>query len=182
MAAGFEEIEAVTVIDVLRRAGIEVFVAGLAPGAVTGSHGISIVPDGELDALASDWSEAIVLPGGMPGTEALREDPRVLAIVKQLYDGGKTVAAICAAPTVLAAAGIEASTELTSHPSVRAELGAATVVADRAVVCSANLITSQGAGTAMEFALALVAEWGTPERARELASAMVVSGDLELGR
>ncbi len=181
LAAGFEEIEAVTIIDVLRRAEIEVFVAGLAAGPAIGSHGISVVPDGELDEVASDWPEAIVLPGGMPGTVALREDPRVLAIVKRLSDRGKTVAAICAAPTVLSAAGIEASSELTSHPSVRGELGAATVVADRSVVRSGNLITSQGAGTAMEFALALVAEWVEPERARELASAMVVSGDLELG-
>ena len=175
LAEGFEEIEAVTVIDVLRRAGLDVFVAGLAPGVVTGAHGVGVVTDGELGELAADWAQAIVLPGGMPGTRALREDERVLALVRDLAGQGRLTAAICAAPTVLAAAGVEGGRVLTSHPSVRTELGAAKVVTDARVVRSGNVLTSQGAGTAMEFALALVAELVSPGRAAELAAAMVVA-------
>lgn len=174
LAEGFEEIEAVTVIDVLRRADLDVRVAGLEPGPVTGSHGIPITPDAALEEVPADWPDAIVLPGGMPGTVALREDERVLGHVRRLSGAGRTTAAICAAPTVLAAAGVEAGRDLTSHPSVRAELGSARVVADEAVVRSGHVVTSQGAGTAMEFALALVADLVSEDRSRQLAEAMVV--------
>jgi len=174
LAPGFEEIEAVVVIDVLRRAGIEVRVLGLAPGPVTGSHGITLVPDGVLEGVRAEELEMLVLPGGMPGARHLREDPRVLALVRALEGAGRTVAAICAAPTVLAAAGVLEGREVTAHPSVRDQLAPATVRAQPRVVRSGAVVTSQGAGTAMEFALELVAGLVGAAKAAELRAAMLV--------
>lgn len=174
LAEGFEEIEAVVIIDVLRRAGVEVCVAGLVPGLVTGSHGITLATDRALAEVDAASLAMIVLPGGMPGTANLRKDRRVLDLVRTLESSARPVAAICAAPTVLAAAGVLAGRSVTSHPSVRGELTGATVVDQPRVVRSGPVITSQGVGTALEFALELVTELVGPERARGLRSALLV--------
>jgi 4-methyl-5(b-hydroxyethyl)-thiazole monophosphate biosynthesis len=173
LAAGFEEIEAVTIVDVLRRAGLDVTVAGLAPGPVTGSHGIAVIPDADLGALDAAAFTMIVLPGGMAGTRNLMSDERVLALVRRLSSEGKRTAAICAAPLVLHAAGVLAGVPVTSHPSVREKLSGAIVRAGPRVVRSGPVTTSQGAGTAMEFALALVADLCGEAQAAELARAMI---------
>lgn len=174
LAEGFEEIEAVTIVDVLRRAGLDVTVAGLRPGAVRGAHGIPIVPDVELGALELDGFGVLVLPGGQPGTRNLAADERVLALVRRLHAQGRRTAAICAAPAVLHAAGILRGVAVTSHPSVRQSLSGADVRAEPRVLRSGSVLTSQGAGTALEFALELVAELAGPEKADELAQAMIV--------
>lgn len=173
LAEGFEEIEAVTIVDVLRRAELEVTVAGLVPGPVRGSHGIPVTPDAHLGDLDTSTFTMVVLPGG-PGTKNLAQDERVLAVVRRLAAEGKRTAAICAAPLVLHAAGVIEGVPVTSHPSVRGKLPGA-IVRDRPrVVRSGPIVTSQGAGTAMEFALALVADLRGEARAAELAAAMVV--------
>jgi protein deglycase len=174
LAEGFEEIEAVTIVDVLRRAELDVTVAGLAPGAVRGSHGIPVTPDAAIGDLDLRAFTMIVLPGGMAGTRKLMADERVLGLVRRLAAEGKRTAAICAAPLVLHAAGVIDGVPVTSHPSVRAQLGGAVVREEPRVLRSGPVTTSQGAGTAMEFALALVAELRGRERADELAAAMVV--------
>jgi 4-methyl-5(b-hydroxyethyl)-thiazole monophosphate biosynthesis len=174
LAPGFEEIEAVTIIDVLRRAGVDVCVAGLGPGPVRGAHGIELGTDCLLDAVDPATLAMLVLPGGIPGTTNLRADARVLALVRALESSGRTVAAICAAPTVLSAAGVLAGREATSHPSVRAQLTGATVRTER-VVCSGPVVTSQGVGTALDFALALVRELCGADRAAELRAALLVA-------
>jgi len=174
LAAGFEEIEAVVVIDVLRRAGVEVRVAGVRPGAVTGSHGITLSTDCALDDVRAGELDMLVLPGGMPGAANLRSDARVLALVRELERSGRTVAAICAAPTVLAAADVLEGRRVTSHPSVRDQLPGARVVDAPRVVRSGPVVTSQGVGTALEFALELVAQLVGPGKAEELARAMLV--------
>ena len=173
LAEGFEEIEAVTIVDVLRRADLDVTVAGLSAGAVKGSHGISVTPDAHLGDLDTSVFTMIVLPGG-PGTRLLAQDERVLGIVRRLAAEGKRTAAICAAPLVLHAAGVLEGVPVTSHPSVRGKLPGA-IVRDRPrVVRSGPIATSQGAGTAMEFALALVADLCGEAKAADLATAMVV--------
>ena len=178
LAEGFEEIEAVAVIDVLRRAGLEVVTASLdAETSVTGAHGIAVAADAPLASLDPGSFDAVVLPGGMPGTLHLMEDERVLAAVRCLHGAGKTPAAICAAPMVLAAAGVVDGVPVTSHPSVRGKLGGAEVREAPRVVRSGNVFTSQGPGTAIEFALALVEELVGAERARELAAALLVRAD-----
>jgi 4-methyl-5(b-hydroxyethyl)-thiazole monophosphate biosynthesis len=174
LAEGFEEIEAVVIIDVLRRAGLEVRVAGLVPGPVRGAHGITLATDCALDEVSADGLAMIVLPGGMPGTANLRKDARILELVRRLEGSGRLVAAICAAPTVLAAAGVLAGRRVTSYPSVRDQLPGAEVVDRPSVVRSGSIITSQGVGTALEFALQLVAELAGAARAAELRTALLV--------
>ncbi|MBL8857315.1 MAG: DJ-1/PfpI family protein [Planctomycetes bacterium] len=177
LAPGFEEIEFVTIVDVLRRADLDVTVASLQPGSVRGSHGIEIAPDAALGDLDTSVFTLIVLPGGQPGTRNLAADGRVLALVRRLASAGAgasrtRTAAICAAPVVLHAAGILRGVEVTAHPSVHKELVDATVNTESRVVRSGSVCTSQGAGTALEFALALVAELKGAARAAELRAAM----------
>jgi 4-methyl-5(b-hydroxyethyl)-thiazole monophosphate biosynthesis len=175
LAPGFEEIEAVTIIDVLRRAEVHVVVAGLSDGPVWGAHGLEITADATLDSIVADELRMIVLPGGMPGTTHLMEDPRVLELVRALHANGRTTAAICAAPLVLAAAGVVDGVQVTAHPSVHEQLGTARVETASRVVRAGSVLTSQGPGTALEFALAIVEELRGPEKAAELARAMIVT-------
>lgn len=174
LAEGFEEMEAVIVIDVLRRAGIEVAVAGLAgAGPVLGSRGITVVAETDWDDAVAEPYDAIVLPGGLGGTYAMRDDERVVAAVRGTHDDGRLTAAVCAAPLVLARAGLVEGRSLTSHPSVRDELaGAGATVDDGRVVRDGVLLTSQGPGTAMEFALEVAAELAGADVAADVSSAM----------
>jgi 4-methyl-5(b-hydroxyethyl)-thiazole monophosphate biosynthesis len=157
LAPGFEEIEAITVIDILRRAGVEVTVAGTQPGVIEASRKTKHLPDCTLDeAMArADEFDMIVLPGGQPGTTNLRADQRVKAVIERLKARNKITAAICAAPTVLSAYGVLRGKRATSHPGVRGTLDAGEVVNERVVV-DGPVVTSQSAGTAMEFAFKLV--------------------------
>lgn len=173
LAPGFEEIEAITVIDVLRRADIQVTVAGLGKGEITGSHEITVLPDKTLDEIQPEGFDMVVLPGGLPGTDHLREDPRVLAFVQEMARAGKHTCAICAAPTVLEAAGVAMGRTVTSHPVVREALKGLDYREDRVVV-DGSLVTSRGAGTAMEFALELVRILAGSEKADLLAQLMIV--------
>jgi 4-methyl-5(b-hydroxyethyl)-thiazole monophosphate biosynthesis len=155
LAPGFEEIEALTVVDILRRAGAEVVMAGTIDGPVEGRSRIRVIPDTPLDDVESGGFDMVVLPGGAPGTENLKKDARVGRLVKELYGDNRLVTAICAAPTVLSALGLTDGKKVTSHPSVREALKNSLVLDDRVVV-DGLLITSQGPGTALEFAFALV--------------------------
>jgi 4-methyl-5(b-hydroxyethyl)-thiazole monophosphate biosynthesis len=157
LAEGFEELEAVTIIDILRRAGIEVAVASLAGSPVTGAHGIRLAADAPLAALVGQDFDMIALPGGMPGAQHLKDDPRIAAFLRRLHDAGRPVAAICAAPMVLAAAGLLEGRRATSYPGFLEDAAVSTVVGD-AVVVDRGVITSRGPGTALDFALALVEE------------------------
>lgn len=169
LAQGFEELEAVTIVDILRRAGLEVVVASLAGGTVTGSHGIRIEADAVLaDVVDADF-DAIALPGGMPGADNLKRDPRIAALVRRLHGAGRPVAAICAAPMVLDAAGVLDGRRATSYPGFLKDAAKARVV-DEAVVADGGVITSRGPGTALDFALALVAELAGPAARRAVES------------
>jgi protein deglycase len=157
LAPGFEEIEAITVIDILRRAGVDVVAAGTQPGPIEASRKTKHIPDCTLDDVRAEDFDMIVLPGGQPGATNLRNDPRVKRIVETLQAKGRHIAAICAAPSVLSAYGVLKDRVVTSHPSVRAEVAAgAREVSDQRVVIDGPIVTSQAAGTAMEFAFALV--------------------------
>lgn len=174
LAEGFEEIEAVAIVDVLRRAEVEVVVAGLTARRVVGAHGMALEADALLAEVDATTFDMLVLPGGMPGTVNLLEDERVLAAVRELHARGRTTAALCAAPRVLASAGVLAGREVTSHPSVRGMLAPAEVRASPRVIRSGTIVTSQGPGTAIEFALELVRELAGDERAEALAAGMIV--------
>ena len=157
LAPGFEEIEAITVIDILRRAGVSVTVAGTHAGPIEASRQTRHLPDCTLDEVRAEDFDMLVLPGGLPGTTNLRQDPRVRQIIDALHARHCYLAAICAAPTVLGAAGVLAGRTATGHPSVHAELATqAGQVSHAPVVVDGTIITSQSAGTALEFAFKLV--------------------------
>lgn len=170
---GFEEIEAVTPIDLLRRAGIDVTVAALAETIhVTGRSRITVHADTPLGTVAPDRPfDLLFLPGG-PGVKHLRADARVRDRVLAQAAGPGWLAAICAAPTVLHDAGLLAGRRYTAHFSVAGELEE--IRADEAVVVDGRIITSRGAGTALPFGLKLVEVLAGPEKAREIAASICV--------
>jgi 4-methyl-5(b-hydroxyethyl)-thiazole monophosphate biosynthesis len=176
LAPGVEEMEAVIVIDVLRRAGVDTVAAGLEEGVLRASRDVQLLPDLPLSELtdAKDF-DLLVLPGGMPGTLALREDLRVRDLLLHYWQApGARVAAICAAPLVLDAHGLLENRRFTCHPSVTSQI-AGGLRKEEAVVVDGNLITSQGPGTAITFALTLVELLVSAELRRELAAGMCVS-------
>lgn len=155
LAEGSEELEAVTVIDLLRRAGVQVTVAGLQAGPLCASRGVMLLPDTTLEAALMHEFDMLVLPGGQPGTNHFKADARVLALVQRMAAAGKRVTAICAAPSVLAAAGVLDGKRATCFPGA---LDAYPQVLQQraAVVEDGQFITSRGPGTAMDFALMLI--------------------------
>jgi protein deglycase len=170
LADGFEEIEAVTPIDVLRRAGAEVTVAAVGDGIhVSGRSGITFHADTTLAAVEGSRFDCVVLPGG-PGVGRLRGDARVSAIVKRQHSEGGWIAAICAAPVVLKDAGILDGRRFTAHFSVAGELPG--VLLDERVVVDGRLVTSRGAGTALDFGLSLVERLVSREKALSVAQSI----------
>jgi 4-methyl-5(b-hydroxyethyl)-thiazole monophosphate biosynthesis len=154
LAEGFEELEAITLIDLLRRAKIEVVTASLQPGEVRASRCTRHLADVELDAVTEEKFDMIVLPGGLPGAEHLNADPRIHALLKRVAGEGGYTAAICAAPRVLADAGLLQGRSATSYPGFLTAQDAQ--LSEQAVVQDGKVITSRGPGTAMDFALYLI--------------------------
>ena len=156
LAEGFEEIEAISVIDILRRAEIEVVTAGLKEGLAEGSHKVKVLPDTTLEKV--DWHDfdGLVLPGGAPGFVNLGNDQRIIDMAREMNRAGKCVAAICAAPSVLIKAGVLQNRKATVSPSGKAQVQACADFREDRVVVDKNLITSRAPGTALEFALKLV--------------------------
>lgn len=173
LAEGFEETEAIAVVDVLRRGEVNVVMAGLTAGPVASSRGVKIIPDAELDKVNADDFDMVVLPGGRPGTDNLIADDRVKKILQDMARKDKYTAAICAAPTVLSEAGLLNDKHATGHPSVQGMLKGATVSKDERVVIDGKVVTSQGAGTAIDFGLKLVELFKGKEKAESIRQAMV---------
>ncbi|MCB1867559.1 MAG: DJ-1/PfpI family protein [Gammaproteobacteria bacterium] len=174
LAQGCEELEAITVIDLLRRAGVEVVSAGLDAQPVKASRGVVLIPDTTLDEVMSDSFDMIVLPGGLPGADNLNRDPRIHALLEKLNRNGKYTAAICAAPKVLASAGLLDGRRATGYPGVLEKTGQDGIAIDSgAVVRDGNVITSRGPGTAMDFALELIELLAGGAKRREVEKALV---------
>jgi 4-methyl-5(b-hydroxyethyl)-thiazole monophosphate biosynthesis len=171
LAPGFEEIETLAPIDLLRRAGAEVTIASLTgEKLVTGRCQVTVQADATLAEVAAQDFDMLLIPGG-PGVKALRSDGRPAQLARDYARQGKTVAAICAAPTVLADAGLLAGKRFTAHFSVHGELPQA--LGNERVVEDAPLITSRGAGTALDFGLALVRRLFGEASACEVAKAIM---------
>ena len=178
LAPGFEEIEAVTIVDVLRRGGVEVVVAGLnGAGPIEGSHGIAVRADAALAQVQDQSFDMLVLPGGEPGVTNLSADASVQSLVADRMQAGTPLGAICAAPRILASGGFLHGRRATSHPSVATHLHAGGARYDdmQRVVRDGALITSRGPGTALEFSLKVLEMLGLGARAAELRQAMLVS-------
>jgi 4-methyl-5(b-hydroxyethyl)-thiazole monophosphate biosynthesis len=167
LADGFEELEAVAIIDVLRRAEIEIVSAGLHEGTVSSARNVNIIPDTSIDAISADDFEMLVLPGGIPGSDNLNADERVRKLIQDFNTKGKITGAICAAPYVLANAGILDGKRATSYPTFKDRLGSA-VYEEKTVVEDGNVLTSRGPGTALCFGLAIVERLAGKERLNRL--------------
>jgi 4-methyl-5(b-hydroxyethyl)-thiazole monophosphate biosynthesis len=175
IADGCEEIEAVCLIDTLRRAALEVTVASVDKLQVTASRGVKLVADALIADCKSQSYDCIALPGGMPGAEHLRDCAELIAMLKKQKTAGRLYAAICASPVVaLQPHGLLDGVRATCFPSVRGKLNPSLACDDRVVV-DGNCVTSQGPGTAIEFALKLVELLLGPQKAGEIAGPMLVA-------
>ncbi|MEW8145305.1 MAG: DJ-1 family glyoxalase III [Candidatus Thiodiazotropha endolucinida] len=174
LAEGCEELEAITITDLLTRAGIEVVTAGLKTGPVKASRGITLMPDTTLDAVMDQAFDMMVLPGGLPGADNLDADPRIHEMLKRLNQQGKFTAAICAAPKVLAGAGLLQGRRATSYPGVldNMDLPQVDVQLER-VISDDRVITSRGPGTAMDFALELIEQLSGRETRDQVEQGLV---------
>ena len=153
LAEGFEEIEAIAVIDVLRRANIKVDVVGIEDEIVAGRNGVKILCDKIITDVKPDDYDGIVLPGGNPGYKNLENSQQVINLIKAYNSRGKLIAAICASPTILEKIGVLEGKKATCYPAMKDKLKN---YVDERVVVDKNVITSQGPGTAIEFALEIV--------------------------
>jgi 4-methyl-5(b-hydroxyethyl)-thiazole monophosphate biosynthesis len=174
LAQGCEELEAVTIIDLLRRAKITVVTAGLDENPVKASRGVVLIPDTTLDKAMQQNFDMIVLPGGLPGADNLNNDPRIHSLLKKMHQQGKYTAAICAAPKVLAHAGLLANKSATSYPGVLEHMNIPQLQFITApVIKDGSVITSRGPGTAIDFALELIATLVGSEIRDQVESALV---------
>ena len=171
---GFEELEAIAPIDLMRRAGIEVMTVGVNGKTIYGGHGIGVCADITLEEMDLTAMDMIVLPGGLGGVASVKGSPLALDAVRFAYDNGKWVAAICAAPTVLAMLGITNGRHATCYPSCEADMGSAIMEDSKAYVVDGKLITGTSAGCAIPFGLALVAALKGQETADEVAKQIVI--------
>ena len=164
LAPGFEELEAVTIIDLLRRAGFDVVTAGLDDQPVTASRQCVIVPDTDIRQIMHETFDLIVLPGGLAGADNLRDDPNVQALLKRQAERNGRIGAICAAPRALARAGVIEGRTITCYPGALDQIDtSAFYISGGVVETDGNIITSRGPGTAMDFALELIEQLGGRE-------------------
>ena len=172
LADGFEEIEALTPVDMLRRAGLEVLTVGITSKIAVGSHGISVICDKLPAEVDLDMISTVILPGGMPGSLNLDASPFTDKILESVNARGGRIAAICAAPLVLGRRGLLAGKRATCYPGFESELAGATVT-DESVVTDDNITTAKGMGVALEFSKELISLLVTKEKAEELSSAIM---------
>ena len=172
-ADGYEEVEALTVVDLLRRAKIGCDIVAVGDcDAVTGAHGIRVAADKTLSQLVMEEYDGLILPGGLRGVNNLAADERVIDLLRRFAAAGKLTAAICAGPTVLAQAGLLEGKKACCYPGMEQELTGA-VASTEPVVRDGSIVTSRGLGTAIPFALALVAYFQGEAQAQALAKSIV---------
>lgn len=171
LAPGFEEVEALTVVDYLRRAGAQVITASVgAPNPIAGKHKIRVMADIDLGEALAEWGEEwdlVVLPGG-PAVAKLPESEALMGLLRKRLAEHKLTAAICAAPLVLAQAGLDPKTHITSWPGVRQDLAAFEHYSEARVVIDGHVITSRGPGTSVDFALVLIERLFGAQKATEI--------------
>ncbi len=176
LATGFEETEAVTIIDVLRRGKVEITSASLGEPLVKGAHAITVMADTVLDDVKDRSFDAVILPGGMGGTDNLLASADVRALLQRHAEEGRIVSAICAAPLVLEKAGLLTGKKATIYPGLDSKLASAAQVSSATVVADGKIITSKGPGTAMDFALHLVERLAGKMMADQVAEGLLYQG------
>lgn len=169
LAEGFEEVEALTPVDILRRAGAEVVLVGVGAKEITGSHGIRVLADAEAGEIIPESVDAMVLPGGLPGTLNLENSPAVRKLLDHCAGSGKIVGAICAAPSILAHRGLLNGWEATAFPDFQKDLAEGGAKLSESYVCrDGNFITARGMGVATQFGLKLAEVLVSPEKAAKI--------------
>ncbi|WP_026834621.1 DJ-1 family glyoxalase III [Eubacterium xylanophilum] len=172
-AEGFEEVEALTTVDLLIRAGVDVQLVSIADSEIVkGSHGIGVQMNAKMGDVSVKDMDAALLPGGIPGTPNLKASEFVGTFIKDMYAAGKIVAAICAAPTVFGYLGIVKDKKVTSYPGTGDDIQCAEYLTDK-VVIDGNVITSRGVGTAIDFALAIIGQLVSSDVAAKIKSDIV---------
>jgi len=172
LATGFEEIEALTTVDILRRGGLEVATVGIGGKIITGSHGIPVRADVmDTEVIPDENVEAVVLPGGMPGTLNLEKSDLVQQFIDYAHDNGKIIAAICAAPSILGHKGLLKGKKAVCFPGFEEQLEGATVLYTP-VCIDDNIITAQGAGVAINFGLEIVTHFKGSEKSHRLGESI----------
>lgn len=171
-AQGFEEVEGITVVDVLRRAELQVLTVGVGSGCVTGAHGISVVCDEEITAITPNEAiEAIVLPGGLPGTTNLEKSPKVQAMIDYAVKKNILIGAICAAPIILGHKGLLKGRTATCFPGFEKELIGAHL-SDDFVCKDGNIVTAKGMGVSIDFSIELVKALTNEQTALDLKESL----------
>ena len=172
LADGFEEVEAIAPIDMLRRAGVEVKTVGVTGDVIDGRHGIKVIPDVDIkDITLDDSLEAVILPGGLPGATNLEESDGVQKAIDFADEKGKYICAICAAPQILGHKGLLDGKKAIAYPGFESELKGATI-SEEYVVLDGNIITAKGAGVATQFGLKIVSVLKSEELAEEIGKAI----------
>lgn len=174
LGTGFEEMEALTPVDLLRRAGVAVMTVGVNGKTVYGSHGIGVEADIQISQMDLTNMDMIVLPGGLGGVASVRACPAALDALRFAWENEKYVAAICAGPTVLADLGITDGKNATCYPGCADAMGSAVLAADQAFVVDGRLITGTSAGCAVKFSLALTAIMAGMDAAQKVAEQIVI--------
>lgn len=174
LANGFEEVEFSAIVDILRRGGVEVVIAGTSQGVIKSTRGIGVIADTAIDDIITDSFDMLVLPGGEPGVTNLRHDSRVQNLVKRMYGEDRYVAAICAAPAVLADAGLLADKKVTSYPGMKIVEEKAAAYSEEKVVVDGRIITSRGPATAIEFGITLLRILAGDAKAKDIAQAVLL--------
>ena len=174
-ANGYEEVEALMTVDLLKRAGVDIRLVSINDDmTVTGSHGISVTMDTKLSRIQLKEEDAIIIPGGMPGTKYLAGYKPLTDLLTDFNNKGKKIAAICAAPSVFSGLGFLKGRKATSYPSFMEILSKdGAVTSEDSVVVDGNITTSRGLGTAADFALSLISQLENEEKAKEIAESVV---------
>jgi len=172
LANGFEDIEAVTLIDVLRRGGIEVVVAGVGGDVIESAHNLKVMTDTTIDKVSADEFDLVVLPGGLPGATNLAKSEEVKKLLQEMDKKGKYVGAICAAPIALKEAGV-LKEKYTAYPGWEENIKKEGYISDAKVVEDKNVLTSKGPATAMCFGLEIVKKFVGVEKYKELKAGLL---------
>ncbi len=174
LANGFEDIEALATVDILRRGGVDVTIAGVTGEIVTSSHNLKVVADKLADDIKAADYDAVICPGGMPGATNLRDSDKVVSVIKEAYDAGKIVAAICAAPMVLEKAGVLQGKNFTMYPGMESHAPSGNYKNNVYVVQDGSVITGAGPAATFEFALTIVSNLQGKDIADQVAQGMLI--------
>lgn len=175
LANGFEDIEALATVDILRRGGVDVTIAGVTGSTVTSSHNLQVLTNTTVDKITAEEYDAVICPGGMPGASNLRDNAKVIEVIQEMYKNNKKVCAICAAPMVLEKAGVLSGKNFTMYPGMADDFApSGKYDGSKFVVVDGNVITGAGPAGTFEFALTILSSLTDNKTADFVAEGMLI--------